>query len=331
MNEYDRSDFKRKHPTDGPGDSNRGRYSWHDRRRYLWYMVGVTGSVGIIYYIYHLERVPISGRLRFMNVTRKQEQMMGDMAFQSMIEEVGKSILPSWHPLTLQVRRVTDRLLASMHSLRLEDSVQSDMSDTSSKDLKKNSYQVYVIDDPTPNAMVLPSGQIFVFTGIFPIAKTESGLATVLGHEISHKLLRHHAERLSLYSIFIYFGLILQLLVPGSDFQFLNDLIAKYGVLLPNSRKTELEADRVGLLLVANACYDLDESVVFWERMEQFERDHKHRSRGAISDYLSTHPAHHKRIEQIKQFLPEAKEKRINAGCAESNLFSSFRKMIPIL
>lgn len=303
------------------------RHKWalSSARRYLWYMVGLTGIGGAVYYTTHLEKVPISGRTRFMNVGEHREKVLGDMAFNSMMEQVGHSILPSYHPLSIYVKKITDRLLYSIE--KLSDELGGQLST-----IAPSNYEVYVVDSPIPNAMVLPSGQIFVFTGIIPIAQNEAGLATVLSHEISHKLLRHHAERLSLYSVFIYLGIVLQLLIPGSDFRLLNDLIVRYGIMLPNSRKTELEADRVGLMLMSLSCYMPQESISFWKRMDQHSMEmEEHRiGRGNISEYLSTHPTHRKRMEQINELLPEAMEKRQSAGCEESKFLSSFRRFVPI-
>jgi predicted Zn-dependent protease len=59
------------------------------------------------------------------------------------------------------------------------------------------SWQFVVLEDDTPNAFALPGGKVAVYTGIFPIAKTTSGLAVVLGHEIAHAIARHGAERAS--------------------------------------------------------------------------------------------------------------------------------------
>lgn len=75
---------------------------------------------------------------------------------------------------------------------------------------------------------------------------------------------------------------------------------AQVGVLLPFSRKHESEADYIGILLAADAGYDPRESVHLWERMEQLS------SGGGPSEFLSTHPGHDTRIEQLKKWMPEA-------------------------
>jgi predicted Zn-dependent protease len=70
-------------------------------------------------------------------------------------------------------------------------------------------------------------------------------------------------------------------------------------MLLPFSRKHESEADYIGILLAADAGYDPRESVALWERMTQM-------SGGAPPEFMSTHPSHETRIEQLKKWMPEA-------------------------
>ena len=72
------------------------------------------------------------------------------------------------------------------------------------------------------------------------------------------------------------------------------------GVLLPFSRKHELEADRYGLIWTAMAGYNPEEAVHLWERMEKASNGQ------SPPEFMSTHPSEGRRIEQIKQYLPEA-------------------------
>jgi predicted Zn-dependent protease len=173
---------------------------------------------------------------------------------------------------------------------------------------KQFEWDVIVIkDDKTANAFALPGGKMAVYTGIFPVAKTEAGLA-VMGHEVVHALARHGAERMSQ-------GLVTQTvlevagtaagaagggpLVSQGAMAALG-LGAQVGVLLPFSRKHESEADYIGILLAADAGYDPRESIQLWERMERLS------SGGGPSEFLSTHPSHGTRIEQLKKWMPEA-------------------------
>jgi predicted Zn-dependent protease len=162
-------------------------------------------------------------------------------------------------------------------------------------------------DDKTMNAFVLPGGKIAVYTGIFPIAKNEAGLAAILGHEVTHALARHGAERMSR-------GLIAQLLLTGVDVALAGGragtgtrravmqalgLGAQVGLLLPFSREHESEADYIGLLLAAQAGYDPREAVPVWEWMEQV-------GEAQPPEFLSTHPSHGTRIADLQSWMAEA-------------------------
>jgi predicted Zn-dependent protease len=150
-------------------------------------------------------------------------------------------------------------------------------------------WEVFVVnDDSTANAFVLPGGKVFVFSGILGIARNDSGLATVLGHEIAHNLADHHSERLSqdvgasivLYSLVILGGVFglgpLIMHFFGSRF-----LDVAFG--FPMSRLQESEADYIGLMMMAEACYDPQEAASFWARMERA-------SGQEVPEWMSTHP-----------------------------------------
>jgi predicted Zn-dependent protease len=170
-------------------------------------------------------------------------------------------------------------------------------------------WEVAVIkDDKTMNAFALPGGKIAVYTGIFPVAKNEAGLAAVMGHEVVHALARHGAERMSqgqltnaaLQAAGAAIGV-----SGGSPMLSQAAMVAlgagaQVGVLLPFSRSHESEADYIGILLAADAGYDPRESVRLWERMAQ--------ASGAEgpAEFLSTHPGHDTRIQQLNKWMPEA-------------------------
>ena len=165
-------------------------------------------------------------------------------------------------------------------------------------------WRFVVIDDPKQvNAFCLPGGKVAVYTGIFPIAETSTGLAVVLGHEISHAVARHGAERISQGLVEQAGGSFLGALLGGGPGT--NTILAAYGlgaqlgVLLPYSRTQESEADHIGLLLMARAGYDPRGALAFWQRME-------HAGGGTPPEFLSTHPSSGTREQQIQAWLPEA-------------------------
>jgi len=165
-------------------------------------------------------------------------------------------------------------------------------------------WRFVVIDDPKQaNAFALPGGKVAVYTGLFPIAQDTNGLAVVLGHEIAHALARHGAERISQGLVAQAGQSVLGAMFGGSPNA--NTILAAYGVgaqlgvLLPYSRTQESEADHIGLLLMSRAGYDPHGALAFWQRME--------RTGGANPpEFLSTHPSHGTREQQIQAWLPEA-------------------------
>jgi metalloendopeptidase OMA1, mitochondrial len=162
------------------------------------------------------------------------------------------------------------------------------------------SWEFRVINDPDQiNAFCVPGGKVAVYTGIFPIAKDEAGLAVILGHEVAHALLRHAGERMS-QSQLLGTGLALAG-VGGVNPQILQalGLGASFGVVLPFSRSQESEADHVGLILMTKAGYDPRVSLEVWNRMARKEKN-------APPDFLSTHPGSEARIQQLTAWMPEA-------------------------
>ncbi|MEP6936261.1 MAG: M48 family metallopeptidase [Nitrospirota bacterium] len=136
------------------------------------------------------------------------------------------------------------------------------------------------------------------------MAKTEGRLAAVMGHEVVHALARHGAERMSQGQLT---NTMLQVVGAAGGGGMLGQAAmaalgggAQVGVLLPFSRKHESEADNIGILLAADAGYDPREWVALWERYGADSGG------GAPSEFMSTHPSHETRIDQLKKWMPEA-------------------------
>jgi predicted Zn-dependent protease len=167
-------------------------------------------------------------------------------------------------------------------------------------------WEFNLVKDSSVNAWAMPGGKVVVYTGILPVAKNENGLATVMGHEIAHAVARHGNERMSQALLTQLGGVALGVALSENPSQTNNLFIAAYGlgaqvgILLPYSRLQESEADHLGLIFMAMAGYDPREAVDFWQRMAAQDKG------GAPPEFLSTHPANETRINQIKQYLPEA-------------------------
>ncbi len=242
------------------------------------------------------ETNPYTGRSQLLITSVEQEMQMGAQAYDQVRRDPNARL--SQDPREVEpVRRVAARIIEAAKRSKY-----SEMA-------KQFQWDVTVIkDDKTANAFALPGGKMAVYTGIFPVAKTEAGLAAVMGHEVVHALARHGAERMSQGQLT---NAALQVAGAAVGAGGGNPLLgqatmaalgvgAQVGVLLPFSRKHESEADYVGILLAADAGYDPRESIGLWERMAQLS------SGGGPGEFLSTHPSHDTRIDQLKSWMPEA-------------------------
>ncbi|EFX04311.1 GPI anchored peptidase m48 [Grosmannia clavigera kw1407] len=273
------------------------------RRSFLWrtihstsmravMVVAMVGALGV--YFTHLEVVPVSGRRRFNCFGEDSMRLLGEIQYEALMEEAreqGQRFLPDYDPRAVVVRHVMRRLIPV-----------SGMSDG------EGEWEIRVIDDARmANAFVLPGGKVFVFSGIFAIARSEDALAAVLGHELAHNLANHHGERASsaigttilLTSAFLLTaGLAYFVLRPVVDLVFNS----------PMSRLQESEADYIGLMLMAEACYDPAQAADFWRRMDLAQKTD-------TPEWTSTHPSNQHRLQKIQEWLPEALEKRSQSAC----------------
>ena len=172
--------------------------------------------------------------------------------------------------------------------------------------LQGEEWEIHVIDDPEKNAFVIPGGKVFVFSGILDVCQDDDGLAAVLGHEIAHNVAHHAAERMSAYWILLAIGFLGQWTI-GVDPGFFH-FVTTLTFTLPGSRKEEREADYIGLLMMAESCYDPSAAMGLWSRMEKEEK-------GAPPQFLSTHPSSLNRLDKIRGWLAEAQTRRENTDC----------------
>ena len=239
-----------------------------------------------------------------MQVSEEQEKLLAEISLQEIMKQHQHAILPAYSPVSRFVCKVANRIIKAIDPSLVKPGTE---------------WKIYVIDAPIANAFVLPGGEIFVFTGLLPITANEDGLAAVIGHEIAHKIARHVAEKVSFYQFFTIATTALQVLITGDLHMPLGDVVKNLLVFLPFSRKCEIEADYIGLMFMAQACYDPAEAVQVWKRMQEQERGPRPPA------FLSTHPGHHERIQKITEWLPEARQKVEESGCYDRSLQGFFR------
>ncbi len=242
---------------------------------------------------------PYTDRRQLLMVSAGQEMQLGAQAYQQVLSDPNNKM--SSDPREVEpVKRVAARVIEAAKKSKYAELA------------NQFEWEVSVIkDDKTLNAFALPGGKIAVYTGIFRAAKNEAGLAAIMGHEVVHALARHGGERMS--QNVLTQGLLtvanVGLAVVGADPIATQGAMAalgagaQFGVLLPFSRKHESEADYIGLLLAAEAGYDPREAIRVWERMDQLSGGE------GPPEFVSTHPGHDTRIEQLQEWMPEAMSK----------------------
>jgi predicted Zn-dependent protease len=173
-------------------------------------------------------------------------------------------------------------------------------------------WSVAVFQDPSPNAFALPGGKVGIHTGMLRVARGPDQLAAVIGHEIGHVLADHSNERLT-QELALQGGLMLVDLLaeePGSlsheSLRKALGLGARFGVLLPYSRAHETEADLIGLELMAKAGFDPMASLDLWRNMAAA-------GGGQPLEFLSTHPSHESRLDDLKAGMESAQKLRQEA------------------
>jgi predicted Zn-dependent protease len=166
-------------------------------------------------------------------------------------------------------------------------------------------WEVVVFEDKSPNAFALPGNKIGIYTGMLTLVDNQDQLAAVIGHEVGHVLAKHSNERAS-QEMAVNSGLALiqavgapQSALGQTAFGLLG-VGAEYGILMPYSREQESEADIIGVDLMAKAGFDPQQSVTLWQKMEQASQDQQ------PVEFMSTHPAHATRIQNLEQHMPQA-------------------------
>jgi predicted Zn-dependent protease len=201
--------------------------------------------------------------------------------------------------VTQRVDRITGRLVAQAVMLRPE--------------TEKWEWSVEVIDDPmTINAWCMAGGRMAVYTGLLlEIQPTDDELAQVMGHEISHALANHTAEKMSV-AMATQAGVAAAGIFGGDNAGLVMGaaaMAAQYAVQLPNSRTAETEADEIGIEIAAKAGYNPSAAVTLWEKMGAAGGE-------GPPQFMSTHPSPTNRQERLRELAPQMMEYYRAAGAS---------------
>ena len=236
----------------------------------------------------------VTGRQQLMLVSESMAISESKAAYAAMLQPLEKDGKVNSNPATVaRVHGITSRLIAQAIKYRPE-----------TQDWE---WSVKVIDDPkTVNAWCMAGGRMAIYTGLIEQLKaTDDELAQVMGHEISHALAKHSAERMSrAMAMQIGLGAIS---LTQKDSRYANlaltgvQAAAVVALELPNSRTGETEADRIGIELAAKAGYDPRAAVTLWDKMGKVGGGNGKSG----SDFLSTHPSPDRRKETLAGLVPQ--------------------------
>ncbi len=230
----------------------------------------------------------IAGRKQMILVSESEAISASSQAYVNTLDPYKKEgKLDSNPALVKRVNRITDKLIQQAIIKR--------------PDSAKWEWSIKVIDDPeTVNAWCMAGGKMAIYTGLIDqLNATDDEIAQVMGHEISHALANHSAERMSVamasqLAVGVYNSVTNSTPTEGG----LAALAAQVAITLPNSRTSESEADAIGIELAAKAGYNPNAAVTLWQKMAKV-------GGGGSLEFLSTHPAPKNREKTLKKMIPK--------------------------
>ena len=205
----------------------------------------------------------VTGRTQFTLVPESELRSMANQQYKQFLSE-NRVLTNSSNRDVAMVKRVGQRIKNAVYEYYSGKGLMNE--------LQGYNWEYNLVENKDANAWVMPGGKVVVYTGLLPITQNEAALAAVLGHEISHAIFNHGNERMSQGLTAQLGGAALSVALANKPAATQNLFLTAYGVgsqvgvLLPFSRKHELEADRYGLWWMAMAGYNPNEAVALWQR-----------------------------------------------------------------
>lgn len=258
-------------------------------------MIRSISAILSIFLLAACATVPVTGRRQVSLVSSAEIIQMSSDQYQQVLRE---NKLSTNQEQVAMVKRVGNNIKTAVEQYMA--------SKGASSELAGFNWEFNLIqDDQTVNAWCMPGGKVAFYTAIMPICKDELGVAVVMGHEVAHAIANHGRERMS-QGLIAQFGLgTLGAAMGQNPTATQNIFMQAVGMgtnigMLKFSRSHESEADHIGLIFMAMAGYDPNEAPKFWERMTELSGGQQ------PPEFLSTHPSHETRIQDLNGWIPEA-------------------------
>lgn len=167
---------------------------------------------------------------------------------------------------------------------------------------QSHDFHFFIVNDGGINAFALPGGYIGINWGLFRAFDTENELAAVVAHEIAHVTQRHHARAYEMQSgsnLPVLAAMIAAMLLGGGDIGQAAAASVAAGSIqhqIDFTRSNEMEADRIGISLLADAGYDPHSMAATFERMAREARLYGPQ----LPEFLRTHPVSQTRIAEAR-------------------------------
>ncbi|XP_047079945.1 mitochondrial metalloendopeptidase OMA1-like [Lolium rigidum] len=266
-----------------PFTRRRGGPEWYQDKRVIKAAACLSGCAVITLCCGRFETVPYSNRRHFIVLPPLAEGFLGKCFFARSKIELASKILPPEHPDSVRVRKITmDIVRAAERGL--------------AGHLDRLDWEVIVVKDKLVNASCLPGGKIIVYTGLLEQMEMDAEVATVLGHEVGHAIARHVAENITKFMWFVVLKIVFLQFIDLEEEDELIDGMWKVLFQLPFSRRMEMEADYIGIMLLAAAGFDPQIAPTVYEKMGKITG-----SDSELQNYISTHPSCKKRAQILSQ------------------------------
>ena len=249
---------------------------------------------------------PYTGAKAHYGASVDEEAQLGLQAFQEVLSQ--EHPLADSDPRARQIGEIARRLVE--HADDVEADLAGEHGQASPGLASSFDWSVAVLESPQANAFCLPGGKMAVYTGLLPVTQNDDAMAVVMGHEIAHALLRHGSQRIAQQKLVQVGQLAAGLAIGNLDPQQQQMVMAalgagaQYGLILPYGRNHETQADEVGLMLAAAACYDPREAIPLWQRMAQLDGGQR------PPEFASTHPDPANRLQRLQELMPKAEQVR---------------------